>query len=164
MELDEKKNGEGKMEQRLGPVWADLDKPDLMVESSPAVPVYVAQNHNSRRDGLLYATGTRGIVWITKCHAIHTVGMRFVIDVVYLDRHNRVLEIVTYPPGRIGRPRWRASSVLEAEPGTFAVLGLEPGTVFQPQSWEAGSTGGMGCVEATEAVTQELSGGVDAAK
>ncbi|WP_311497560.1 DUF192 domain-containing protein [uncultured Mobiluncus sp.] len=148
------------MVNRPGPIWADLEKPDFMVESERFVPVYVTKNRRDRNQGLLYSASTPGIVWITKCNGIHTIAMRFTIDVAYMDRHNRILEIVTYPPGRIGRPRFRASSVLEAQPGTFAELGLKPGVIFaakpagEPES-EQGKAALSGAAKATGVGTVE---------
>lgn len=33
---------------------------------------------------------------------VHTLGMRFPVDAVYLDAQGRVLSVVTLPPGRLG--------------------------------------------------------------
>ncbi|MFT3804527.1 MAG: DUF192 domain-containing protein [Burkholderiaceae bacterium] len=41
-------------------------------------------------------------LWIEPCSGVHTFGMRFAIDVVFLDRHDRIVRIVTGLPPR----RW----------------------------------------------------------
>ncbi len=62
--------------------------------------------------------------------AIHTCGMRFAIDVVFLSRERRVLRVAAEVPA------WRlvtqrgARSVLELPAGTAAQLGLCPGDVL----------------------------------
>lgn len=33
---------------------------------------------------------------------VHTLGMRFAVDAVYLDAQGRVLSVLTLPPGRLG--------------------------------------------------------------
>ena len=67
-----------------------------------------------------------GIV-LTPARAVHTFGMRFDLDVAYLDGEMRVIEVTRMRRNRLGRPRWRARSVLEAEAGTFERWGLRVG-------------------------------------
>ena len=59
--------------------------------------------------------------------------MRFAIDVAYCDAGGKVLEIVTMRPWRLGRPRWRARSVVEAEAGSLQRWGVAVGTVLEVQ-------------------------------
>ncbi len=63
--------------------------------------------------------------------SVHTLGMRFPIDVAHLDRDMVVLRSVTMGPHRIGLPVWRARAVLEARAGSFARWGLKPGDRLQ---------------------------------
>jgi len=63
---------------------------------------------------------------ITPCNAVHSLGMRYAIDLAYLDRRGRIRRLVRHL-----RP-WRASlclaaaSVLEMPAGTVDRLGLVP--------------------------------------
>ena len=77
--------------------------------------------------GCSAADGIEGALLLTPASSIHTVRMRFAIDVAYLDRRLRVLAVRTMPPGRIGRPRLRARHVLEAEAGAMAGWGVVRG-------------------------------------
>jgi len=62
-------------------------------------------------------------LWLVPCRAIHTVGMRMAIDVVFLDARARIVKIVsTLPPGRVA-VCWRAASVLELAAGTMQRTG-----------------------------------------
>jgi uncharacterized membrane protein (UPF0127 family) len=63
--------------------------------------------------------------------SVHTIGMRFSIDVAHLDRELCVLRVTTMAPWRLGRPVRRAHSVLEAEAGAFASWGLKAGDVLE---------------------------------
>ncbi|MFJ4778666.1 DUF192 domain-containing protein [Streptomyces sp. NPDC088762] len=92
------------------------------------VPLEVAASYSARTRGLLGRAGISGAMLLTPAASVHTFRMRFAIDVAYLDRHLRVLAVVTMPPGRLGRPRLRARHVLEAEAGAMAGWGLTPGT------------------------------------
>jgi hypothetical protein len=52
------------------------------------------------------------------CGAIHTMGMRFVLDVVFLDREWRVVGVRrNLLPGRFAWGGWRARRTLEAAAG-----------------------------------------------
>ncbi len=51
---------------------------------------------------------------------VHTIGMRFAIDVMYLDPANRVLYTVNaLPPNRIALWRWGVHSALELSAGAI---------------------------------------------
>lgn len=97
------------------------------------IPLEIAASYRARTRGLLGRTGITGALLLTPAASVHTLGMRFAIDVAYLDRRLRVLAVRTMPPGRLGRPRLRARHVLEAEAGAMAAWGLVPGTAVTVQ-------------------------------
>lgn len=101
--------------------WGRLDTP------GGAVPLEIAASYRARRRGLLGRDGVDGALLITPTNSIHTFGMRFAIDVAYLDRSLTVLDVVTMPPGRLGMVRWRGRHVLEAAGGAMADWGLRRG-------------------------------------
>lgn len=89
----------------------------------------VADTSRKRRTGLLkrqsLAQGEG--LWITPCEAIHTIGMKFAIDVVFLSRTRKVLKLKqNMPPGRVAVCLW-AHSVLELPAGTIAATGTQVG-------------------------------------
>jgi len=57
----------------------------------------------------------RGL-WIRRCRAVHTCGMRYAIDVAFLDRGGRVLRVARLAPWRAA---WcgQADSVVELRAG-----------------------------------------------
>lgn len=66
-------------------------------------------------------------LWIVPCPSIHTVGMTYAIDVVFLDADYRVLRVAaSVPPLRFRLCR-RAVSVVELLAGQAAALGLHKG-------------------------------------
>lgn len=70
-------------------------------------------------------------LWLTPCRAVHTLGMRFAIDLAFLDRQGRVLRIAhDVQPGRLCW-HWRARSVLEMPAGNARRVGLSEGTVLR---------------------------------
>ncbi len=59
-------------------------------------------------------------LWITPSEGIHTMGMRFPIDVLYLDADRRIVRIYReLKPWRIAAISRRTRSVLELPAGTL---------------------------------------------
>ncbi len=91
--------------------------------------VEVADTSAKRRTGLLKHESLpagHGL-WIVPCEGVHTWGMKFAIDVVYLNKKRRVVKIRK----DMGRRRlsfclW-AHSVLELPAGTVERTGMEKG-------------------------------------
>ncbi|MBY8867754.1 DUF192 domain-containing protein [Streptomyces sp. RCPT1-4] len=92
-----------------------------------AVPLELATSYRARTKGLLGRDGIDGALLLSPANSIHTFRMRIPIDVAYLDRHLRVLAVVTMRPGRLGRPRLRSRHVLEAAAGAMAGWGVRAG-------------------------------------
>ena len=87
----------------------------------------VAESLGARTKGLLGRDGIDGVLLLQPAKSVHTVGMRFPIDVAYVDREMVVLRTATMKPWRVGRPVMKAHAVIEAEAGTFASWNLRPG-------------------------------------
>jgi uncharacterized membrane protein (UPF0127 family) len=87
----------------------------------------VASTRASRRRGLLGMDGVEGALVLTPARAVHTLGMRFDLDVAFLDRSGTVVDTCRMRRHRLGLPRWKARSVVEAEAGAFGRWGLRPG-------------------------------------
>jgi uncharacterized protein len=108
---------------------------NLTRESILADNAELADTSASRRKGLLTREALypgQGL-WIVPCGAIHTIGMRFSIDVLYLDRKRRVKKI------RAGVTPWRVSmcllahSVLELPTGSIARTRTQAGDQLEFQ-------------------------------
>ncbi|MFF0272421.1 MULTISPECIES: DUF192 domain-containing protein [unclassified Streptomyces] len=106
--------------------WAD-GTGTLTVGSGAPVRLEVAASYRARRRGLLGRDGITGALLIVRTNSVHTFGMRFPIDVAYLDGSFTVRSVVTMRPGRLGMLRPRGRHVLEAEAGAMAGWGLRPG-------------------------------------
>ncbi len=95
-------------------------------------PLEVASAHMARLRGLLGRDELNGALLLPGCRSVHTLGMRFPIDVAFLGRGGRVVGVVTpMRRWRVGRARWRARQVLEAEAGAFARWRIAPGDVLE---------------------------------
>ena len=94
--------------------------------------VEVATALAERVRGLLGRDGIEGALLLPSCRSVHTLGMRFAIDVAFLDREGRVVAVVApMARWRIGRMRLRARQVLEAEAGAFERWKLVVGDVLE---------------------------------
>jgi len=83
------------------------------------VTVYVAASFRARLCGLagLSEMPPRSALLLPRCSSVHTFGMRFAIDVLFLDEKLRVIgERRAVRPGRIVRQRG-ARAVLESQAG-----------------------------------------------
>jgi uncharacterized protein len=59
-------------------------------------------------------------LYLTPCAWVHTFGMRFSVDAVYVDRSGTVLAVQALRPGRLGPWRPGAAGVLEMPAGEGA--------------------------------------------
>jgi uncharacterized protein len=67
-------------------------------------------------------------LWIVPCNSIHSFGMKFVFDAVFLDAKFRVVHLIEkMPPTRISRLVFRAKSVLELPGGRIRETGIQKG-------------------------------------
>jgi protein-S-isoprenylcysteine O-methyltransferase Ste14/uncharacterized membrane protein (UPF0127 family) len=90
-----------------------------------------AHTHWARLRGLL---GTAGLgdgegLWLRPCRQVHMIGMRYAVDVAFLDDDLRVVQTVSgLRPGTVSPKVAGATSVLELPAERLHVLGVSPGT------------------------------------
>jgi uncharacterized membrane protein (UPF0127 family) len=96
----------------------------------------VARTFRKRTKGLIgrsledFAQG--GALWIVPCDGVHTFGMRFPIDVAYLDSKGQIVKIYhRLAPFRIAALSFRTKSVIELPPGILAQTGTDIGDVLE---------------------------------
>jgi uncharacterized membrane protein (UPF0127 family) len=87
----------------------------------------VATSWRGRARGLLGRDGVDGALLLRPARSVHTIAMRFPIDVAFLDDRLVVLRIVRLRPWRMTRMTMHAHAVLEAQAGAFADWNLKPG-------------------------------------
>ena len=104
-----------------------------------ATRLEVADSAPKRTKGLLGrdSLGSGEGLWIIPCESVHTFFMRFPIDLVYLDRKNKIKK------ARSAVGPWRMSaclsahSVLELPAGTIRNTQTKPGDVLEFSSVDA---------------------------
>jgi hypothetical protein len=97
-----------------------------------AVLAYAAEaadTSQKRRTGLLKHSSLpegQGL-WIVPCEAVHTFGMNFPIDVIFVNRKRVVVKIRENMPKRRIAICLKARGVLELPAGMAAKTGTQPG-------------------------------------
>ena len=101
-------------------------------QSFLATHLSLANTHWTRFRGLLGLAsddfGNGSGLWIIPCRGVHTLGMGFAIDVIYLDRTLKVVDVQSaVRPWRFTPIRLSAASVLELPCHTAAETKTEVG-------------------------------------
>jgi uncharacterized protein len=111
-------------------------------ETFLAFRVKVADTFLSRLVGLL---GRRRLepergVWIVPCNSVHTVGMLFRIDLVFLDKNFKVVSLrELVRPFHLAQTSFRAESVIELPAHTIFKSRTEVGDQLSIQPYKAAS-------------------------
>ncbi len=105
--------------------------PQLVRGDEVLAALEVATSMAARSRGLLGRDGIDGALLLRPAMSVHTLGMRFTIDVAYCDADLVVLATTRMARRRLGRPRLRARSIIEAEAGAFERWHLRPGDHLQ---------------------------------
>jgi len=105
--------------------------PWLVSDARVLASAEVAGDGAGRRRGLLGRDGVEGAFVIDPCRWVHTIGMRFPLDVAFLDEDNNVVKTVRMARHRVGWPVRGGRWVIEAEAGAFARWNLRVGDVVE---------------------------------
>ena len=97
----------------------------LLADGRAVAPVEIAATRRARTRGLLGRDHLVGALLLAPAGSVHTVGMRFAIDVALCTPDLEVVMVRLLVPGRMTRPRRGIGAVVEAEAGRFAEWGLE---------------------------------------
>ena len=105
-------------------------------ETFVGTEVTVADTYLRRLVGLLgktkrWAQSGRGL-WIVPCRGVHTIGMMFPLDLIFLNRDNQVVRVEEYVrPFRVSRVSLRGFSVLELPAYTIYRTGTREGDCLE---------------------------------
>ena len=103
----------------------------LVTEGRVLASCESATPRRTKGRGLLSRDSIEGALVLTDCRWVHTLGMRFALDVAYLDEKGIVVKTVHMRRHRVGAPVWRARTVIEAQEGAFGRWGLRVGDVVE---------------------------------
>jgi uncharacterized membrane protein (UPF0127 family) len=113
-------------------------------ETFVATEASVADSYFRRLIGLLGKTKRWARLgcglWIVPSRGVHTIGMMFPIDLIFLSKEKEVVHIEEHVrPFRISRVSLKASSVLELPPHTIYRTGTKVGDRFEISSLRGAS-------------------------
>lgn len=115
--------------------------PWLVRDEQVLATLEIADSVRGRTRGLLGRDAIEGALLLRPARSVHSFGMRFPIDVAFVDRDLVVLRTCRLRPNRMTLPVWRAHAVIEAEAGAFSRWGLEPGDRLEIRGLDPGGTG-----------------------
>ena len=98
----------------------------------------IADTSAKRRTGLLKHTKLdpgEGL-WIAPCEGVHTFGMKFAIDVLFLNKKKKILKVRPNMVQRRMALSLRAHSVLELPAGTIEATGTAKGDQLEFEKYE----------------------------
>lgn len=104
----------------------------LLRHGRPLLIAYVANTWLGRLKGLFAyppLSATQALI-LSPCSSVHTVGMKYTIDVAFLSRRGLVLKIVTLAPQSGSRCRY-AHYAVEMVSGTAGRLGIQVGQMLE---------------------------------
>ena len=105
--------------------------PHLVRNGTTLAAAELAGKRRARRRGLLGRDGVDGALVLRPCRQVHTIGMRFPIDVAWCSRDGRVLHSARLAPWRLSRVVWGAHFVIETEAGTLDRWNVAPGDLLE---------------------------------
>ncbi|MBV8659949.1 MAG: DUF192 domain-containing protein [Burkholderiales bacterium] len=105
----------------------------LALPDGGSIDLHRAERAWARTRGLLGRpplAQREGLV-ISRCNSVHTFGMRYPIDVVFVDRNDTVAAIVQHLKPYRFAACWRAACVVELQAGEARRLGLDIGQTLK---------------------------------
>jgi uncharacterized protein len=91
----------------------------------------MANTAATRAKGLMGRKTFEDAIYLHPTNSVHTLFMRFTLDVAFLDKNLQVVAISSMKPWRMGWPRRKARSVIEATEGTFNKWNLQVGDALE---------------------------------
>jgi uncharacterized membrane protein (UPF0127 family) len=91
----------------------------LVREGDVLAAAEVATTGRDRRRGLRGRDEMEGALVLRPCRTVHTVGMRFDIDVAFCDGDGIVLRTYSLRPWRVSPVVFRSTFAIEASAGAF---------------------------------------------
>jgi uncharacterized membrane protein (UPF0127 family) len=71
-------------------------------------------------------------LWLQPCNAIHMLGMKYPLDVIFLDKNLKIVKLIEdICPNHFSPLVFKAHSVLEMRVGQISKLELKVGDIFQ---------------------------------
>lgn len=106
----------------------------LVLNDRVLATLEVADDWRTRLLGVIGRDDIDGALLIKPAMSVHTIGVKFALDVAYCDAEMKVIDTVAMAPNRLGMPRPRSRAVIEAQRGSFERWGLCVGHQLEVRS------------------------------
>ncbi len=103
----------------------------LVRDGKVLASIEIPATRKARARGLLGRSGIEGAMLLRGVRSVHTLGMRFDLDVALLDEGGTVVKMLRLKRNRVSAPVWRARAIIEAEAGAFGQWGLQIGDALE---------------------------------
>lgn len=104
----------------------------LYIKKHPTIEVDLARDSKNRMKGLMFQSNLSKGILLKPCNWIHTFFMKEPIDVIYLDKNNKIVKCVhSMKPWRIGSIVFKAKTTLELPGGFIKKHCLEPNQLIE---------------------------------
>lgn len=103
----------------------------LVIDDRTVARVELADTAVRRARGMLARRTLPDALLLRPCGSVHGTGMRVALDVAFLDRDDRVIDVVVLRPWAPPKGRRGAVAVLEAPVGSFDRWGLGAGSLVR---------------------------------
>lgn len=91
----------------------------------------IANTPRARRHGLIGQQTITTALVLDHCRWIHTIGVKCVLDVAYLNADGAVIKMQRVIPMHVSLPVTKSRLVIEASAGSFERWGLQLGDVIE---------------------------------
>ncbi len=103
----------------------------LIVDGNPVASAENIDGTLKKMVGLLGKKDFDGAAVFKRVKSIHTVGMKFGIDVAFVDKEDKVIKVCSLKPNRFVLYVPKAKMAIEAEEGAFFRWSLKPGSKIE---------------------------------
>lgn len=103
----------------------------LVREGKVLASIEIPATRKARARGLLGRSEFEGALLLRGVRSVHTLGMRFDLDVALLDEAGVVIKMLRLKRNRVSAPVLRARAIIEAEAGAFGQWGLQIGDALE---------------------------------
>ncbi len=103
----------------------------LLVDGNPVASAESINGPVKKMVGLLGKKDYDGAAVFSRLKSVHTVGMKFAVDVAFVDKQDTVIKIYSLDPYRFVFFVPNSKMVIEAQAGAFYRWSLKPGSKIE---------------------------------
>ncbi len=103
----------------------------LLVDGKVVAAAEIADSIIKRTVGLLGKENIEGVMAFPHTKGVHTFGMKFAIDVAFLNKEMKIIALKSLDPNRFAIPSMKTKMLLEARQGSFERWNVGIGSLIE---------------------------------